>query len=148
MDVIVLVRSVGRERVDEGEEPGTQPCDGSPLLGPGMDLQHRGGRGEERKHTALRWNKGLKVCEDYTQRNCSVCALEKQTEGSLLNRGRLCTAASHLLVPAAKNRQFTRVGTAPKNGGAVDIYRCTGILQEALCTKTPLCVSMLCMSES
>lgn len=51
VDVIVLVRSVGRERVDGRGEPGTQPCNGSSLLGPGMNLQHRGGRREERKNT-------------------------------------------------------------------------------------------------
>lgn len=51
VDVIVLVHSMRRERVHEGKEPGAEPCNGSSLLGPGMNLQHRGRRGEERKHT-------------------------------------------------------------------------------------------------
>lgn len=38
VDVIVLVHSMRRERVHEGKEPGAEPCNGSSLLGPGMNL--------------------------------------------------------------------------------------------------------------
>lgn len=101
----------------------------------------------EKTHIHLDRTKAYK-CARIRPRGIAPFACFKN-KGESFELWRLCTAPSHLPVPAAtKNRQLIRVETAPKMEVCLAFIGILGNIWKALCTKNPWCVSMLCISDS